>query len=217
MWPVVTNVHRVGVRARSDVKVTWLPPTMALLTACTSTGSGTPTTRGIRSQEPTAYQQLAVASDLAPSPRDGMAMVYFPPRAEVVLFGGTDDNGHTYGDTWAFDQHGWRQLDPAVAPPARAQFSMAYDPKLGAIVLYGGCTFCGAPGYHLLQDTWAFNGTTWHQLTSLRLPTYEPSPLLSWDTATEALELLAPPPGFGPNPPNGDFNSRGAALGRWSW
>jgi hypothetical protein len=146
-----------------------------------------------------------------------MAMVYFPPRAEVVLFGGTDDNGHTYGDTWAFDQHGWRQLDPAVAPPARAQFSMAYDPKLGAIVLYGGCTFCGAPGYHLLQDTWAFNGTTWHQLTSLRLPTYEPSPLLSWDTATEALELLAPPPGFGPNPPNGDFNSRGAALGRWSW
>ena len=191
---------------------------MALvLTACTSTPTSAPTSTGVGSPEPRAYQPLAITSDLVPAPRDFSGMVYFPPRAEVVLFGGADENGRTVADTWAFDQHGWRELHPATSPSARAGFAMAYDPALRQIVLYGGCTSCGAPGYHLVQDTWAFNGTTWHQLTSARLPTYEPTPLLSWDTATKALELLAPPPGYGPNPPNGDFDSHGGALGRWSW
>lgn len=199
------------------MKIAWLIPAMALLPACTGTSSSTPTPARIHSQEPRAYQQLAITSDLSPSPLNGAPLVYFPPLAEVVLFGGIDENGHAYGNTWAFDQHGWRELHPATAPPARAQFAMAYDPALREIVLYGGCTVCGSPGFHLVQDTWAFNGTTWRQLSSLHLPTYEPIPLLSWDAATGALVLLAPPPGYGANPPNGDFNSSGGALGRWSW
>ena len=68
-----------------------------------------------------------------------------------------------------------------------------------------------------MQDTWAFDGTTLDELHSQQLPTYDPSPLLAWGTATRAIELLAPPPGWGPSPPNGGFNSNGAALGRWSW
>jgi hypothetical protein len=199
------------------VKVAWLLPIVALLTACISTRSIAPTSANIRSQQPPAYQQLAIGSDLAPPPRDLTAMVYFPPLREVVLFGGSDQNGRTLGDTWAFDQHGWRQLHPATSPLPRAQFAMAYDSPLREIVLYGGCTVCGSDGFHLVQDTWAFDGTTWRQLPSLHLPTYEPSPLLNWDTATESLVLLAPPPGYGANPPNGDFNSNADALGRWSW
>jgi hypothetical protein len=198
-----------------DVKIAWLLPTVALLSACASTGSA-PTPASIRTQQPPAYQQLAITSDLAPPPRDLTAMVYFPPLAEIVLFGG-DENDHSVGDTWAFNQHGWTELHPATSPAARAQFAMAYDPALREIVLYGGCTACGSLGFHIVQDTWAFDGTTWRQMTSLHLPTYEPSPLLSWDTATRTLVLLAPPPGYGVNPPNGDFNSSGGALGRWSW
>ena len=204
-------------RTPGGVKMAWLIPPMALLTACTGTTTGTPTPASIRSQEPRAYQQLAITSDLAPLPLDGAPLVYFPPLEEVVAFGGSDQNGRTHGDTWAFDLHGWRELHPASSPSARASFAMAYDPALREIVLYGGCTSCGSPGYHLVQDTWAFDGATWHQLISPHLPTYEPSPLLSWDTATGALELLAPPPGYGPNPPDGDFNANGGALGRWSW
>jgi hypothetical protein len=49
------------------------------------------------------------------------------------------------------------------------------------------------------------------------VPTYEPSPLLSWDTATKTLDLLAPVPGYGTNPPTGYFDSSGDALSRWSW
>ncbi len=206
-------------RMRLGMKQALLLPTLALLSACSNTSSTVPTPSASQSPEAPVYQQLAITSDLSPSSLNGTAMVYFPPDAEVVTFGGIDQYGyaHTYGETWAFNKHGWRQLHPVTSPSARAYFAMAYDPALREIILYGGCSNCGAPGYRLLQDTWAFNGTTWHQLTSLRLPTYEPAPLLGWDTATEALELLAPPPGYGPNPPNGDFDSNGGALGRWSW
>lgn len=168
------------------------------------------------------YESLAISSDIVPSPRGGTVMAYFPPGNEVVLFGGWGSGGagpsDYLNDTWVFDRHGWRELHPATSPPARGQAAMAYDPQLGEIVLYGGCSFCGAPGYALLQDTWAFDGSNWHELHSSRLPTYEPSPQLGWDTATSALELLAPPPGYGPNPPTGNFDANGSvSLGRWLW
>ena len=100
-----------------DVKIAWLLPTMALLAACTGTSTqALLRRRAIPSQEPRAYQQLAITSDLAPAPLDGTPLVYFPPLAEIVLFGGIDENGHTFGDTWAFDQHGWRELHPATSP-----------------------------------------------------------------------------------------------------
>ena len=166
-----------------------------------------------------AYQRITITSHTSPTPRYGLAIAYFPPKKEVVLFGGQDLNsGRTLGDLWVFDRHGWRELHPALSPSARGQAAIAFDPKIGEVVLYGGCTFCGAPGYALVQDTWAFNGSTWRELRSWNIPSYEPSPLMAWDTATQALELLAPPPGYGPNPPNGDFGSYDATqLGRWSW
>jgi hypothetical protein len=144
--------------------------------------------------------------------------VYFPPRHELVLFGGVDASGHGLGDTWTFDKDGWHPLHLTVSPPGRGQATMAYDPELHDVVLYGGCSYCGAPGYHFLRDTWAFDGATWAELSSSRLPTYEPSPTIGWDSATSALELIAPPPGYGPNPPNGDFDAGSPVpLGRWAW
>jgi hypothetical protein len=199
-----------------NVKAAWLLPISALVAGCASSPAGAKSP-AVPSQQSAVYQSLAVSSQLSPSSRESEAMAYFPPGNELVLFGGADYViGHVFGDTWAFDRHGWRQLHPATSPPARAESAIAYDPELRELILYGGCGLCGGAGYRLLQDTWAFNGTTWHALTSQRTPTYEPSPLLAWDTATGALELLAPPPGFGASPPNGDFSSQGADLERWS-
>lgn len=184
------------------MKVAWLVPIAALVSACSSSdASGT---------SPTTYQSLAVSSSLAPPPRMEAAIAYFPPGEEVVLFGGTDMNGDVLSDTWVFDRHGWRELVPATSPPVLVASSMAYDPQLGEIVLLGDST-------QLVPETWAFDGATWHELASQHLPTWEPSPLLSWDTATGALELLAPPPGFGPNSQFGNFDTTGGVLGRWSW
>jgi hypothetical protein len=200
----------------TDVRIGLCLGIAVLVTACAGSSAGPkPKTN---SSEPTAtYQALTISSRAAPSSRSETAMAYFPPGQEIVLFGGSDENGRGFGDTWVFDRQGWRELHPAVSPPARGQATMAYDPALRELVLYGGCSFCGAPGLRLLQDTWGFNGTTWRQLVSQRLPTFEPSPLMSWDTTGDELVLLAPPPGFGTNPPNGDFSTVGGALGRWIW
>lgn len=168
----------------------------------------------------TTYESLAIANGQTPPPRTAATMVFFPPGKEIVLFAGSAvPSGQELGDTWVFDRHGWRQLHPAVSPPTRAEATMAYDPQLGEIVLYGGCTPCGGPpgAFKLSQDIWAFDGSDWHELMSAQTPTYEPSPLLAWDTANQTLELLAPPPGYGPSPPDGDFDANGGALGLWSW
>jgi hypothetical protein len=164
------------------------------------------------------YQALDVTSRLQPSPRNDPLMAYFPPAREIVLFGGQGHLAKSFGDTWVFTRNGWRQLHPASSPPARAEGAIAYDPVLRQLILYGGCGFCGSAGYRPLQDTWAFNGTRWTELHSKLLPDFEPSPTLSWDSLTGELELLAPPPGYGTTPPNGDFNAdTSVKLGRWAW
>jgi hypothetical protein len=198
------------------VKVGWVLAVAMLATACAgSSDAGKPLTS---SSKPAAtFQARSISGRSAPSSRADTVMAYFPPGQEVVLFGGSDENGRGLGDTWVFNRKGWRELHPTASPPARGQATMAYDPMLRELVLYGGCAFCGVPGLQLLQDTWAFNGITWRELVSQHVPTFEPSPLLSWDSADDALVLLAPPPGFGPNPPNGDFPTVGGALGRWVW
>jgi hypothetical protein len=154
-----------------------------------------------------------------PSPRARPQMAYFPPSREVILFGGLAANsGTTLSDTWALSGTRWHRLHPLTSPPARTAAAIAYDPLLHELVMYGGDCLCGGSGFTLLQDTWAFNGRSWFELKSANLPDYEPNPVLSWDTSTNQLELLAPPPGFGPSPPTGDFNSNSTvALGRWAW
>lgn len=173
--------------------------------------------QGPRTSPSARDQSPELTSSTEPSARNAPSLAYFPPDHEVVLFGGQGDSARSLGDTWVFDRHGWRELHPPMSPPPRAQATMAYDPSLGEIVLYGGCGYCGSPGYRLLQDTWAFNGSTWKPMRSLRTPDYEPNPVISWDVGTRQLELLAPPPGYGPQPPNGDFNSGTSELGQWAW
>jgi len=59
-------------------------------------------------------------------------------------------------------------LDPSVSDgfsigPSRA--ALAYDPALHAVVLFGG--FIGTNVY---KDTWAWNGSTWTQVTTAKVP-----------------------------------------------
>lgn len=168
-------------------------------------------------EHPTSPTSITVTSSVMPPERGMVAMAYFPPAKEVVLFGGDGANAYL-NDTWAFDSNGWRRLHPSTSPPVRGYAGLAYDPALRELILYGGCGYCGAPGYIPLRDTWAFDGNDWHELSSARLPSFEPAPLLAWDSTDSQLELLGPPPGYGPNPPNGDFATHpGDRLGRWIW
>ena len=175
-----------------------------------------PANRNHPTQRQTSFLPFQVTSHASPSASYGATMVYFPPEHEVILFGGANAYGRGLGGTWVLNTHGWHELHLQVAPPRRAQYGMAYDPALRQLVLFGGCSFCGAPGFKVLLDTWAFDGTAWHELHSSTVPSYEPSPLLAWDSETRTFDMFAPPPGYGVSPPNGDFNSD-TSLGRWYW
>lgn len=194
------------------MRASWIAACIGVMLALAACGSvqSTPT------ETHSSFETLSISYHGAPVASYGTSMVYYPPAKEMILFGGANEYGQGLGDTWVFNRYGWKELHPAASPSARAQYAMAYDPQLGEIVLYGGCTFCGAPGYSPVHDTWAFNGITWHKLESQQLPTYEPNPLLAWDTAAHTLELLAPPPGRGSSPLNGVFTPNDV-FGRWVW
>ena len=60
--------------------------------------------------------------------------------------------------TWAFSGGNWVELSTADSPPWRAAFSVAYDPAVQRLVLFGGVQDDNA--YTVLGDTWLFGTPT---------------------------------------------------------
>jgi len=85
-------------------------------------------------------------------------MVYDPATRNVVLFGVS--NATTLSDTWIWDGTNWSEAAPPASPPARYRATMAYDPAVGGVALFGGYSLTS----QLLADTWIWDGTTWSQI-----------------------------------------------------
>lgn len=89
-----------------------------------------------------------------PTPRSSPLVSISESRA--LLFGGYD--GDRLSDTWLFTGDSWTQVGGS-GPPARSAHAMAYDPRRGVVVLFGGA---GSTG--LLGDTWEFDATGWSRI-----------------------------------------------------
>ncbi len=156
------------------------------------------------------------------------ALAWDPKTDEFIEFGGTDRHGYL-NDTWAFADGRWTRLTPTVSPPARRSAAMAYDPARGQIILFGGhSAYPGEPPFDLADfrmynDTWAFTGSTWTNLTSEVGPAApEPmsEPQLAWDPAIGALiEFGGYNYGVPMTDPNGPYQAYNATWalygGRW--
>lgn len=97
----------------------------------------------------------APTSLLSPFARRLHGMAFDVDRRTVVLFGGlggTSTEPEVFADTWEYDERGWRQITPPVAPQARSGAAMAYDAAHHRVVLFGGLA---------LNDTWLWDGTSW--------------------------------------------------------
>lgn len=110
--------------------------------------------------------------DASPAPRLA-PLAYDPATRSVVLFGGGIEHppasgGTAYGDTWNWNGTTWTQQFPATAPSARLGAGMAYDPGLGALVLFGGAV--GGDWVNSADDTWTWDGTNWTQIFPATLP-----------------------------------------------
>jgi hypothetical protein len=110
----------------------------------------------------------------APTGRAGFGMVYDPTIGAVVMFGGCT-SGHSFNDscnatnqTWTYAHGHWNELFPPVAPSARTNPAMTYDPQTEDVLLFGGAS--GYPSYLTDNDTWEFNGTNWTELHPSQSP-----------------------------------------------
>jgi hypothetical protein len=102
-----------------------------------------------------------------PSSRRAVGIAYDPIRDQTVLFGG-DAYNSVYGDagyfddTWAWNGTTWTRLSPSTVPHGREGPAMAWDPAVGAIVMFGG-EYSSETGSGHLNDTWTWDGSDWTQ------------------------------------------------------
>jgi hypothetical protein len=94
----------------------------------------------------------------------GSVAGFDPVSQRVVLFGLMNGGG---AGTFTWDGTNWQQLTPASSPEGRDFASMALDPNLNRILLFGGFK-----SGRLFGDTWTWEGTTW----SSRTPAHSPPP-----------------------------------------
>ncbi len=123
----------------------------------------------------------------APEPRSGASLVYDSVDGYLVLFGGTRGTAH-FGDTWTLAMGLWNQLFPTPTPSARFGAAAAYDAPDSLVLLYGG-TGSTSLGGLAFNDTWAFSGTAWVNISLDRTPL--PATGIGPSSQSEAIEIDA--------------------------
>src|SRR5438552_638068 len=89
------------------------------------------------------------------------------------------------GPAGALPTVGWTQQQPSTSPSARAYAWTAYDAAHGYVLLFGGFD---ATTY--LNDTWAWNGTTWRLLHPSVAPGARDSSGIAYDSTHHRLILF---------------------------
>ncbi len=139
----------------------------------------------------TAWTKVLSASatdtSTTPSERAFGAMAYDPASKQLILFGG--QNGpNADGGTWVWNgtTRTWSNLNLSApsAPQARFGASMAYDPQLKELILFGGFD-AGAS----LDTTWAWNGASWSKITTATTPPARYGATMVYNPALGELEL----------------------------
>jgi len=88
------------------------------------------------------------------SPPAAGYLSYDPRLKRLLQFGGTDNNGNPYSQTWTWDGNDWTQLSPSHSPSGGTGV-LAYDHAKQQMVFFGGFPEAG--------QTWLWNGSDWTQ------------------------------------------------------
>jgi hypothetical protein len=122
----------------------------------------------------------------SPGLLSGHAMAYDAAHGQVVLFGGVDGMTYMFGNsTWVFDGNNWKQMQPAVSPPARFGHAMTYDAIAQKVVLFGG-----SGDYGDANDTWTWDGANWTQVVSSASPLPRSGHAMAFDAMRGATVLF---------------------------
>ncbi|MCI4367052.1 MAG: PKD domain-containing protein, partial [Thermoplasmata archaeon] len=134
----------------------------------------------------------------APAARVEGSAAFDEALGAVVLFGGW--KGSSVNDTWRFALRSsppqWKAINGSVEPPRRTDAGFSYDPSIGAVLMFGGLAygasgpgtggdiphpFGGGGAGSFLNDTWAFQGGNWSDLSPTVSPGPRRGPMMSYD------------------------------------
>ena len=189
------------------MRASWIAACMSATLVFAACGSAQSTPTGSPQLVRDPFDQL---SRNAGASCYGTSMVYYPPAKEMFIFGGTDETDRalaTPGFSTGMD--GSSCIRPPRLPPEPNTLwpmtrSSARSSSMAAVrsAEHPAIASCTTPG----RST----ALTWHELEPTATPESwtESSPCMGH--GNDMLDLLAPPPGWGPSPPNGDFTPNGA-------
>lgn len=177
---------------------------------------------------------VAARTCTAPPARQHGAMAYDPVARRLVLFGGLRGDGAPLADTWEWDGLRWSapQTPDVEAPVARSGHALAFDPRRGRLILFGGearpASQQEQDSSGLLDDTWEYlgSGQGWRRLEggprppARRFAAMTTGPLSaapSGDQKRQGVVLFGGQGGEGDRPPQalGDTWTFDGAAGRW--
>jgi len=141
------------------------------------------------------------AAAATPQGRVWAAFAYYPPKNELVLFGGRRP-GTIFRDTWTRTGTTWTLHSPTRSPSARTGASMVFDPATSQLLLFGGSATTGT-GFS--NQTWTWNGSNWTQLHPATSPPGREDQQMAYDAATRTVILFA------------GFHGTGYWDDTWSW
>ena len=156
----------------------------------------------------------------SPPPLTNAAGAYDGDTSTLILFGGVDSVSHSLSSqTWIWSGSNWSQAKMSGGqPPARQWASMAFDPVLHGLILFGGETANGT----LLNDTWAWTGASWYQIPTSTSPEPRAGAAMAFDRSGNL--VLFGGTGYGAGSGNGStttlppLGSPTTTLGdTWEW
>ncbi len=133
------------------------------------------------------HAHLPVPTPVPGEPLSGIGFTVAddPAQGDVMLFGGVEN----YANTWLWSGTGWALAHPTASPPGRLGASAAYDPETRVVMLFGGQRAPGAGGGRL-NDTWAWDGTTWQELERGGAIAGGEGSSMAWDDSLNELVLI---------------------------
>ena len=143
----------------------------------------------------------ARAAAATPRGREWAAFAYYPPKNELVLFGGRRP-GTIFRDTWTRTGTTWTLRNPTRSPSARTGASMVFDPASNQLLLFGGSATTST-GFS--NQTWTWNGSNWTQLHPATSPPGREDQQMAYDAATKTVILFT------------GFHGTGYWDDTWSW
>jgi len=154
---------------------------LLLLTGLVSAGAVT----GSASRGPAVSPQ-AGGNGTAPAPQVSSPMAFDPVDGYAVLLGGSTASG-PQNVTWTYANGTWTPQTAVVhTPPARGAAGFAFDPRLHALVLFGGIATNGT----FLNDTWTYAHGVWTELALPVAPSPRSGPSMVWDSEDGYLLLF---------------------------